>query len=128
MKPVLFNTQTVRAVLNGSRSVVLGEVKPSPPPKTYIRQIEGCWGWSFWPNDIGVHPFEKKYGPGDILYVCGPSGHVRPATAHLFLLVTDVRVEELRGYLSIIPNDLLPLYEWWTLNPWVWVMDFERID
>lgn len=116
LKPILFNTEMVRAILNGR--------------KTQIRRV--CKGQ---PQDGTTSPealgYKSPYQPGDILYVretwaewtggyvykaddsaspyplefvdrWRPSIHMPKEAARLFLRVTDVRAERLQ---SITPED-----------------------
>lgn len=76
-----------------------------------------------------------------------PSIHMPKEAARIFLRVTDVRVERLkeisasqamdegftdwndlvRGWNNTIPKKDLDKYGW-DANPWVWVIEFERIE
>ncbi len=118
MKPILFNTESVKAILDGRKSVTRRVVKPQP---TIYGFLETHWNWS------GV---KSPYQLGDTLYVretwatwvemrkSGQTGHLeqfyykadsdfsdvkwRPSihmpkeAARLFLRVTNVRVERLQ--------------------------------
>ena len=193
MKPILFNTEMVRAILDDRKSVTRRVVKPQPPATSVVRKRSCAWEWSFWADcDMG-HLMSPPCQPGDILWVretwngdwCDhyiykadggsakaagyaaepkwcPSIHMPKEAARLFLRVTGVRVERLKdidghGILkegidngksnpamgtrwenmqsmafaelwnsTLKPADL-PLYGW-AANPWVWVIEFERIS
>lgn len=200
MKPILFNTEMVRAILEGRKTVTRRVVKPQPPATSVVRKRGCAWGWSFWADcDMG-HLMQPPYKPGDILWVretfrvdylsnipgagrvqykdgtymdirfaperydmmrraqrkpgWRPNENMPREAARLFLRVTDVRVERLQalshedaeqegcwcdeGGLAM-PTDKFadlwdstlkpadrPLYGW-DANPWVWVIEFERI-
>lgn len=199
VKPMLFNTGMVRAILDGRKTVTRRVVKPQPPGNFPYCHLEGdnLWYWTtrdgdddmmgWWPSyEHGVKP---PYQPGDILYVretwttlvgsyiykadqkpgmknpgkWRPSIHMPKEAARIFLRVTNVRVERLRDmtfedclneglvYLSAdgwferkvvepatkekfgeiwdgtIKPASLHLYGW-LANPWVWVIEFERIS
>lgn len=81
IKPILFNTEMVRAILNGRKSCTRRLVKPQPDEKhTYPlgfvtdsteKKEVGCFGFAA--NEYGgsiqyVKP-PYRYAPGDILYV-----------------------------------------------------------
>lgn len=198
MKPILFNTEMVRAILEGRKAVTRRGVKPQPPATSVVRKRGCAWDWSFWADcDIG-HMIKLPYHPGDILWVretwngdwCDhyiykadgggakaagyaaepkwrPSIHMPREAARIFLRVTDVRVERLQDisreqaidegvndpydyqppawydkhgltnnyeidafaglWDSTIKLADLTLYGW-EANPWVWVIEFERIS
>ncbi len=184
MKPILFNIEMVRAIMEGRKTVTRRVVKPQPPATSVVRKRGCAWDWSFWADCNMGHVMKLPYHPGDILWVretwngdwCDhyiykadggsaksagytaepkwhPSIHMPREAARLFLRVTDVRVERLQDinldppgpknqvvreglrYLSdfiavwdrtIKPADL-HLYGW-EANPWVWVIEFERIS
>lgn len=192
MKPILFNTEMVRAILDGRKTVTRRVVMPQPEGRP-IRMTEnscypGCYAIEGTPRVI-----RPPYQPVDILYVretwngdwCDhyiykadggsakaagytaepkwrPSIHMPREAARLFLRVTGVRVERLKdidghGILkegidngksnpamgtrwenmqsmafaelwnSTLKSADLPLYGW-AANPWVWVIEFERIS
>lgn len=118
MKPILFNTDMVRAILDGRKTVTRRVVKFKPgqnPQWTgYIPDGPVLYG----SNNIPAS--KSPYHPGDILYVretwarsiagtylykatdtpiildrWRPSIHMPKEAARLFLRVTDVRVERL---------------------------------
>lgn len=172
MKPILFNTEMVRAILEGRKSCTRRAVKPQPPATSVIRKRGCAWDWSFWADcDMG-HLMQMPYQPGDILWVretwaksmAGtfmykadgkaimverwyPSIHMPREAARIFLRVKEVSVEKLREISALSAmdegvtdwNDFvrlwnttiksadLPLYGW-EANPWVFVIEFERIS
>ena len=76
MKPILFNTEMVRAILDGRKTVTRRAVKPQPK-LPYCHEIDGAWFWTskdadddmmdWWPSyENGLR---SPYRPGDILYV-----------------------------------------------------------
>lgn len=180
MKPILFNTQMVRAILEGRKSVTRRVVKPQPPATAHASKVRSDYGWSFWEGNPEKHYMKPPFQAGDILWVretwspvnvrprryiykadvdrsigegvglplCWhPSIHMPREAARIFLRVTDVRVERLKDITAtqamnegftdwndfvklwnstIKPKDL-PTYGW-DANPWVWVIEFERIN
>ena len=171
MKPMLFNTEMVRAILEGRKTVTRRAVKPQPESRPTPMKKDSCW-----PGCFAIQGTAKvirpPYQPGDTLWVretwaksmagtfmyqaddnaimverWRPSIHMPREAARLFLLVTGVRVELLQdcGYAqaqdegctccsqfvriwdrTIKPTDQA-LYDW-EANPWVWVIEFERIS
>ena len=186
MKPILFNTEMVRAILDGRKTVTRRVVKPQPESRPTPMKKESCW-----PGCFAIQGTAKvirpPYQPGDTLWVretwaksmagtfmyqaddkaimverWRPSIHMPREAARLFLRVTGVRVERLKdidghGILkegidngksnpamgtrwenmqsmafaelwnSTLKSADLPLYGW-AANPWVWVIEFERIS
>lgn len=126
MKPILFNTEMVRAILDGRKTVTRRAIRPQPEGRP-IRMTEnscypGCYAIEGTPRVI-----RPPYQPVDILYVretwngdwCDhyiykadggsakaagytaepkwrPSIHMPKEAARLFLRVTGVRVERLK--------------------------------
>lgn len=180
MKPILFNTEMVRAILEGRKTVTRRVVKPQPPATSVVRKRSCAWDWSFWADcDMG-HLMKPPYHPGDILWVretwaksmagtfmyraddkaimverWHPSIHMPKEAARIFLRVTGVRVErlqemtlkdaamegmDLRGPMFTkfveVWNSTVPKHPnkfkrypyYWEDNPWVWVIEFERIS
>ena len=179
MKQILFNTENVRALLEGRKTVTRRVVKfkggQNPAWSGYIPDGAVLYGSN------NVPAAKAPYQAGDILWVretfavvpdgsyvykasveCpdvwkgtwkSPYGMPREA-ARIFLRVTGVRVERLQeisgediraeGVLgthfkaptrgafvdvwdrTVKPTDL-PAYGW-EANPWVWVINFERIS
>ena len=188
MKPILFNTDMVQAILEGRKTVTRRVVKPQPPATAYIAKVRNDYGWSFWKDDPQKHYMKPPYQPGDILWVretwspvnvrprryiykadvdrrigegvglplCWrPSIHMPLEAARIFLRVTGVRVDrlqeltlkdaamegmDLRGPMftkfvefwnSTVqkhPNKFKRYPYCWEDNPWVWVIEFERIS
>ena len=68
--PILFNTDMVRAILDGRKTVTRRCVKPQPPATAMVREIKiNSYGWSFWEAVGSWHMIRLPYQPGDILYV-----------------------------------------------------------
>ena len=188
MKPILFNTEMVRAILDGRKTVTrrvihipnCGYFMTEPPRvvsryqtgdilyvrETFFREdcISDCGGRS----DPDECPFNRVgnscYGykaqytttTGEIKW--HPSIHMPKEAARIFLRVQDVhaeRVQEITGAECVregIPQESLKevgeaftvgqfadLWDstvkpadlhcyGWDANPWVWVIDFERIS
>jgi len=124
MKPILFNTEMVRAILEGCKTVTRRVVKHNPC-ECESKQLNGICklcddkGGFFWPNEYVKA--RSLYRPGDILYVretwersmagtylykatdtplihdgWRPSIHMPREASRIFLRVTDVRVEQLQ--------------------------------
>lgn len=78
IKPILFNTDMVRAILDGRKTVTRRVVKPQPTEKMFTGvctdstarndKTVGQWFWGDKPGTLteGIRP---PYQPGDILYV-----------------------------------------------------------
>lgn len=120
MKPILFNTEMVKAILEGRKTVTRRVVKPQPIwRKSPIQQKGHPEYWANWDDE---KIYKSPYRPGNILYVretfCHifgryvyradydalaedtkslwrPSIHMPREAARIFLRVTDVRVERL---------------------------------
>lgn len=84
MKPILFNTEMVRAILDGRKTVTRRLVKPQPKFREgETGTPERCddWHWCFKIDQYNnIYDFDLKppCDPGDILYVretwCDPTG------------------------------------------------------
>lgn len=181
MKPILFNIEMVRAIMEGRKTVTRRVVKPQPKGAHTVLDCDDyeqtfdmlcgnggeggvfldwaetikapCWaGDILWVRETWA---KNPFGDGHIYptEVPGagqkwkPSIHMPREAARIFLLVTCIRVERLQdcgnmqakdeGCVScsqfarvwdstIKPADL-HLYGW-EANPWVWVIEFERIS
>ena len=125
MKPILFSTDMVRAILEGRKTVTRRAMKPQPE-KSADSPYE-CIGGRF-AFRIGEYActdqYKPPYRPGDILYVretwnrllgdwiykadqkpgmknpgrWHPSIHMPREAARIFLRVADVRVERLHEF------------------------------
>ena len=175
MKPILFNTEMVRAILDDRKSVTRRVVKPGHlrvldsqyhkehpevPDKTLLEKLclppyqpgDILWVRETWNGDWCDHYIYKA--DGGSAKAAGyaaepkwrPSIHMPREAARLFLRVKEVSVEKLREISALSAmdegvtdwNDFvrlwnttiksadLPLYGW-DANPWVWVIEFERI-
>jgi len=118
MKPILFNTEMVQAILEGRKTVTRRLIKPQPEPfgKAFTYKNMIC--------SVSGLVKQAKYQVGDVLYTkemfgkdrhgeyhyradypeqdCEPypiwhqSHHMPKEAARMFLKVTDVRVERLQ--------------------------------
>ncbi len=117
MKPIIFNTEMVRAILDGRKTAMRRVIKPQPIMYGFA---ETHFGW---------HGIKQPYHPGDIMYVqetwqylyipdrvyiyeadadgrnklasawkgdWKPSTHMPKEAARVFLRVTDIYVERLQ--------------------------------
>ena len=110
IKPILFNTEMVRAILDGRKTCTRRIVKDGIPddamwgytaftPKGYI----SCRG--VYADGYGEGFYKLPYQPGDILYVretwCGlpvnEAGHMRGHTIYYYKADGDLRPEGWRG-------------------------------
>lgn len=179
MKPILFNTEMVRAILEGRKTVTRRPVKfgrgQNPAWSGYVPDGGVLYG----SNNIPA--VKAPYQLGDILWVretwttvpdgsyvykasveCPdawkgtwrPSIHMPKDAARLFLRVTEVRANKLhdvnyfdclsegvpyRQMETDIVQDFSALWDstikpadrpvyGWAANPWVWIIQFERIS
>lgn len=180
MKPILFNTEMVRAILDGRKTVTRRVIHipnygyfMTEPPRVVSRYQTGdilyvreTWtilpvtpGDNFRPSGVYYYRADGDMRP-DRYRDNGwhPSIHMPKEAARIFLRVQDVhveRVQEITGAECVregIPQESLKevgeaftlgqfadlwdstvkpsdraLYGW-DANPWVWVIDFERIS
>lgn len=180
-KPILFNMEMVKAILEGRKTQTRRIIKPvamgmtyeddSPARKPPYKAGDVLWVRETWKQEThdwagGGYALTDGYlyradEPQDTTGMMvedrwHPSIHMPRRAARLFLRVKDVRHERLQ---NITPEDAaaegiqyetdnsgqmrrwlfrrlwddtikkpdLPLYGW-IANPWVWVIEFERID
>lgn len=215
LKPILFNAEMVRALLEGRKTVTRRVVKPQPPAASTVSKIGKAYGWSRGKDSQPKYLMKQPYQTGDVLWVRETfrvdylssivgSGRVRykadgsyadihfsadrydmmrrahrmvwrssenmpREAARIFLRVTGVRVERLQaiteqdakdeGACKVYPDtdpetgkttymqDENATYiggfvcAWdstiksadratcgWEANPWVWVIEFERVE
>lgn len=124
IKPILFNTEMVRAILDGRKTCTRRLIKPQPKSKLYYtfagsdsdtwgypnRTAHEIWGEEFkLPNDITEEELSKRWNPpyhtDDILYVretwCGlpvnEAGHMRGHTIYYYKADGELRPKGWRG-------------------------------
>lgn len=68
MKPILFNTQMVQAILEGRKTVTRRVVKPQPQGQPYRMGNSSCWPGCF-ADSKSANVYKPPYQPGNILYV-----------------------------------------------------------
>lgn len=69
-RPILFNTEMVRAILDGRKTATRRIIKPQPPVTSVIKEIRNnCFGWSFWEDMANYHMLQPPCHKGDILWV-----------------------------------------------------------
>lgn len=127
MKPILFNTEMVREILDGRKTVTRRVIKPQPDGRPVPMTKSGCW-----PGYFAIQGTAKvvrlPFLPGDVLWVRETwakdpfgDGYIYPTevpgagqkwrpsifmpreAARIFLRVTDVRVERLK---EITPSQI----------------------
>lgn len=115
VKPILFNTEMVRAILDGRKSCTRRLAKPQPDEKhTYPlgfvtdsteKKEVGCFGFGIDEYGGSIQYAKPPYQPGDILYVretwCGlpvnEAGHMRGHTIYYYKADGELRPEGWRG-------------------------------
>lgn len=125
MKPILFNTEMVQAILDGRKTTTRRVIKPQPEPfgkafafkngiyatlKVAVREApyqpdDIIYVRETWYKDAGRYMFKANYSDSEKFYRAGkeivikwhPSIHMPREAARIFLRVTGVRVERLQG-------------------------------
>ena len=108
-RPILMNTDMVRAILEGRKTVTRRVMKPQPVLDGHFWRLGGA-GWG--DNISSFHPVpchslynHAPYHPGDILWVREtwtrlpetPGGHFRPRGVYYYKAGEDLRPEKYRG-------------------------------
>ena len=108
-RPILMNTDMVRAILEGRKTVTRRAMKPQPVLDGHFWRLGGA-GWG--DNISSFHPVpchslynRAPYHPGDILWVREtwtrlpetPGGHFRPHGVYYYKVGEDLRPEKYRG-------------------------------
>lgn len=123
LKPILFNTEMVRSILDGRKTQTRRIVKPQPTYPRWnnigwlgwddghgYRMKEPCavgdvlWVRETWRKDVGRYMYRANYMDNEKFYCNGkevhirwsPSIHMPREAARIFLEVKNVRVERLR--------------------------------
>jgi len=187
MKPIIFSTPMVQAILDGRKTQtrrvikdkditnnfdidvdgsVYGYINPetgdSYPPTAIAKYQVGdiLWVRETWGKDEnGEYVYRTNYGTTEddsfppSVFKWKPSIHMSREAARIFLKVTNIRVERLQdisedeaikeGAKAYGPNncsgtsariafaeiwDKTTTEHEWRTNPWVWVIEFEKIS
>lgn len=187
MKPIIFSTPMVHAILDGRKTQTRRVIKDKDITNNFDIDVDGsAYAYIDQATGDSYPPTHRaKYQPGDILWVretwskdengeyvyranygtteddsfppsmfrWKPSIHMPREAARIFLKVTNVRVERLQditedeaikeGAKAYGPNncsgtsariafaenwDKTTTEHEWRTNPWVWVIEFEKIS
>lgn len=69
IKPILFNTEMVKAILDGRKTVTRRVAKPQPPAASTVSKIGKAYGWSRGKDSQPKYLMKQPYQPGDVLWV-----------------------------------------------------------
>lgn len=69
VKPILFNTDMVKAILEGKKTVTRRVVKPQPPATSHVSKVRNDYGWSFWKDNPEKHYMKPHCKNGDVIWV-----------------------------------------------------------
>lgn len=69
VKPILFNTDMVKAILEGRKTVTRRVVKPQPPATAHVSKVRNDYGWSFWKDNPEKHYMKPPCKNGDVIWV-----------------------------------------------------------
>ena len=104
-KPILFNTEMVRAILDGRKTQTRRLVKNIPLQEPYFEDVDGtpyaCDGAGEWHPAVDFSPIQK----GDVLWVretwcalpVSPGGHIRIPDWYYYRADPELRPEAWRG-------------------------------
>lgn len=111
IKPILFNTEMVRAILDGRKSCTRRVIKPQPDEKhTYPlgfvtdsteKKEVGCFGFGIDEYGGSIKYVKPPYQPGDILYV-------RETWQYLYELDGNEQIIEGTGKYYYAATDTIP--------------------
>lgn len=163
MKPILFSTPMVQAILEGRKTQTRRVVKPQPIKKGHFWTLDYT-RMPYKPRDIlwvretwyletfyGAHSYVYRASEPNYPVNVGAGQHGwRPSifmpqdVARIFLRVKEVRVEKVQDITEEdtinegVNNKEKFALLWdklnkkrgygWEANPWVWVIEFERIE
>jgi len=100
MKPILFNTESVKAILDGRKSVTRRVMKPQPPEEVKIPyQINQCGRFDLWCS-LGQRAwfeFRIPYQIGETLYVREPFREIY-GTIYIWENGTYIPFDDFDGY------------------------------
>ena len=141
MKPILFSTEMVRAILDGRKTMTRRVVKPQHYRKPRYQTGDILWVRETWsvqedlPYDNYV--YRSDYGTTEhdsfppSMFKWRPSIHMPKEAARIFLCVTDVRVERVQDILcgdmkreGCIPETVTGgQYQQWHRDYWIPLWD-----